>query len=575
MLKLLRHLKPFWLVIAVSISLTMLRALTELSLPTLSADLVNIGIVNGDIGYIRQVGLRMLAFAVCGAVAFICGSYLSSRISAGFARLLREKVFTHVENFSLQEFNRFGTASLINRTTNDITQIQGFLEFGLRMMVTAPLMCLGSIILSFSRDAMLALVFVVVSPVIIVTISLLNRRVLPLFKAIQTRLDTLNLIVREELTGMRVIRAFNRDSYEQERFKEANRDYAATSIRVNRIMGALGPLMSLVVNMTIVCIVWFGSIRIDLGYTNVGDLMAFIQYAMHVVHSFMIITMMFVMIPRASVSAVRITDLLDTVTAIRDPVKIKQVAKKRGHVEFKDITFSYPGAERPVLCNISFGAAPGKVTGIIGGTGSGKSTLMKLMLRFYDVDSGSIFVDGIDIREMAQEELRKMIGYVPQKAILFSGSIRENIGYGKEDASEDELLRAIRIAQATEFISNMEEGVSSWLAQGGKNISGGQKQRLSIARALIRKPQIYIFDDIFSALDYQTEARLRAALYRETADSTVFIVSQRVSTIKNADRIIVLEEGRIAGIGSHSELLDGCGIYREIVASQTSEEGIA
>jgi ATP-binding cassette subfamily B multidrug efflux pump len=575
MFKLLRYLKPFGLAIVISVSMTMLRALAELSLPTLSADLVNIGIADGNVLFIRQIGARMLLFAAGGVAAFIFGSYLLSRVSAGFAKGMREKVFAHIENFSLHEFNRFGTASLINRTTNDIMQLQTFLEIGLRMMIMAPLMCIGSISLAFARDATLALIFVVVSPIIIITITLISRKALPLFKLIQTKLDSLNLIVREELTGMRVIRAFNRDGYEQARFENANHDYAATSIRVNRIMGAMWPLMTLIVNMTIISIVWFGSIRINLGFTKVGDLMAFIQYAMHVVHSFTMITMMFVIIPRASVSAARINEVLDTVTEIRDADILKQAATEEGYVEFKDVTFSYPGAECPVLFNISFCAGPGEVTGIIGSTGSGKSTLMNLLLRFYDVDSGSILIDGVDTREMAQETLRKKIGYVPQKAFLFSGTIQENILYGKENAGEDEVGWAAQVAQATEFITGREGGFSSWLAQRGKNISGGQKQRLSIARALVRKPQIYIFDDVFSALDYKTEAALRAALYKETEHATVFIISQRVSTIKNAGRIIVLEEGRIAGIGSHKELLADCAVYREIVASQLPEEEIA
>ncbi|NMB42073.1 MAG: ABC transporter ATP-binding protein [Firmicutes bacterium] len=575
MLKLLRHLKVFRWAIIISVTMTMLRSMAELSLPTLSADLVNIGIVNGDIPYIWRIGLRMLLFATIGVAAFILSSYLASKVSAGFARLLREKIFTHVENFSLHEFNRFGTASLINRTTNDITQIQGFLEYGLRMMVTAPTMCLGSIALAFYRDATLALVFVAISPLIIVLIFLISRKAFPLFESIQTRLDSLNLIVRELLTGMRVIRAFNREKYEQSRFQAANHGYAITSIRVNRMMGAMWPLMSLVINMTIISIVWFGGIRVDLGYTNVGDLMAFIQYAMHVVFSFMIITMMFVMIPRAAVSANRINEVLDTATKIKDAANPREADKKEGRVEFKNVTFSYPGAERPVLSDISFCAAPGEIIGIIGSTGSGKSTLMNLMLRFYDIEKGSILIDGIDIREMELEHLRAMIGYVPQKAVLFSGTVQENIRHGKENAHEDEISWAAKIAQAAGFISHMQEGFSSWLAQGGKNISGGQKQRLSIARALVRKPFIYIFDDIFSALDYKTEARLRQSLYKEVVDSTVFIVSQRVGTIKNASRIIVLEEGRIAGIGSHSALLDECAVYREIVASQLSEEETA
>jgi len=580
MFKLLRELKPFKLSIAVALLLILIRSLTELYLPTLSADMVNMGIVNGDIQYIRQVGSRMLIITATGILAFILAGYLSSRAAAGFARILREKVFTRVESFSLHEFDRFGTASLVNRTTNDITQVQNFVLFGLRMMIMAPMLSIGCLALAFSRDATLTLVFVVVTPIIFAVISLIIRKGFPLFKAMQAKLDRLNLIVREGLTGIRVIRAFNRDEYEKERFKHANLDYAATGLRVNRIMGAMTPLITLIMNLTIIGIVWFGGIRIELGLTNVGDLMALIQYSMQVMFSFIAISRIFLVIPRATASAARINEVLDTFPEIKDisgeiQPERTQMKTKRGHVEFKDVTFSYPEAERPVLSNISFSAAPGEVTAIIGSTGSGKSTLVSLMLRLYDVDSGSILIDGVDVREMNQKSLRRLIGFVPQKTILFSGTILDNIRYGKEDAGEEEVIRAAETAQATGFISEMKNGFSTVIAQGGKNISGGQKQRLSIARALLRKALIYIFDDSFSALDYATEARLQTALSQEMARSTVFIISQRVSTVRNADRIIVLEEGRVAGIGSHAELTATCHVYREIVASQLSEEEIA
>ncbi len=580
MFRLLRELKPFKLSIAVALLLILIRSLTELYLPTLSADMVNIGIVNGDIQYIRQVGSRMLIITATGILAFILAGYLSSRAAAGFARILRENVFTRVESFSLHEFDRFGTASLVNRTTNDITQVQNFVLFGLRMMIMAPMLSIGCLTLAFSRDATLTLVFVVVTPIIFAVISLIIRKGFPLFRAMQAKLDRLNLIVREGLTGIRVIRAFNRDEYEKERFKDANLDYAATGLRVNRIMGVMTPLITLIMNLAIIGIVWFGGIRIDLGLTNVGDLMALIQYSMQVMFSFIAISRIFLVIPRATASAARINEVLDTFPEINDiSAEIQpertEMETKRGHVEFKDVTFSYPEAERPVLSNISFRAAPGEITAIIGSTGSGKSTLVSLMLRLYDVDSGSILIDGVDVREMTQKSLRRLIGFVPQKTILFSGTILDNIRYGKEDAGEEEVTRAAETAQATGFISEMKDGFASVIAQGGKNISGGQKQRLSIARALLRKARIYIFDDSFSALDYTTEARLRTALSQEMARSTVFIVSQRVSTVRNADRIIVLEEGRVAGIGSHAELTATCHVYREIVASQLSEEEIA
>lgn len=556
----------------------MVRSLAELYLPTLSADMVNIGIVNGDIKYILQIGSRMLIITAAGTFAFILAGYLTSRAAAGYARLLREKVFSRVESFSLQEFDQFGTASLVNRTTNDIMQVQSFVIFALRMMVMAPILSIGCIVLAFSRDAKLAMVFVVATPVILTVIFVIIRKSLPLFRTMQKKLDRLNLIVREGLTGIRVIRAFNRDGYEKKRFETANFEYAATGLRVNRIMGAMTPLITLIMNLAIIGIVWFGGIRIDLGFTNVGDLMALIQYAMQVMFSFVAIARIFLVIPRATASAARINEVLSTNPKILDgpsEERQHQIQKTLGHVEFKDVTFSYPEAETPVLSNISFCAGPGEVTAIIGSTGSGKSTLVHLMLRLYDVDSGSILIDGVDVRELPQKSLREKIGFVPQKSVLFSGTIMDNIRYGKEDAGSEEVARAAEIAQATGFISEMKDGFSSPVAQGGKNLSGGQKQRLAIARALLKKAAIYIFDDSFSALDYTTEARLRGALAQETAGSTVFIISQRVNTVRNADRIIVLDEGRIAGIGSHAELTASCRVYREIVASQLSEEEIA
>ncbi|NLX90899.1 MAG: ABC transporter ATP-binding protein [Firmicutes bacterium] len=577
MINLLRYLKNFKFSIGVSLLLIAIRALAELYLPTLSADMVNIGIVNRDIEYILHVGSWMLIITAAGIAAFILAGYLSSKATAGFARILREEVFSRVESFSLQEFDRFGTASLINRTTNDITQVQNFLVFALRMIVMVPILGAGCIVLAFSRDAILALVFVVVTPVILAVIFFFMRQGLPLFKIMQEKLDRLNLIVREGLTGIRVIRAFNRDSYEKQRFERANFEYAATGLRVNRLMEAMTPLITLIMNLSIIAIVWFGGIRIDLGFTNVGDLMAFIQYAMQVLYSFIAISRMFLIIPRATASAARINEVLNTKPQILDGPAEKQPQdqKTRGHVEFKDVTFRYPEAKRPVLRNISFRAGPGEVTAIIGSTGSGKSTLVHLMLRLYDVDSGSILIDGVDVREMPQKSLREKISFVPQKTILFSGTILDNICYGREDAGSEEVLRAAEIAQAMEFISEMKDGFSSPVAQGGKNLSGGQRQRLAIARALLKKADIYIFDDSFSALDYATEARLRRALAQEMAGATLFIISQRINTVKNADRIIVLDKGRIAGIGTHEELMASCDIYREIVVSQLSEEETA
>ena len=575
MLKLLRFLRPFkWSVSAV-LTLLLGQSLADLYLPTLLADIVDIGIVKGDIQYILRVGGLMLFFAAGSAVCMIAGSFLSSRIATGLGRNLRSKVFSRVESYSLHEFDKVGTASLITRTTNDITQIQQVLIIMMRMMVSAPIMCIGGIIMAVSKDAVLSLVFVAVLPVLAGVLLIILSKGIPLFKAMQVKVDNLNRVLRESLTGIRVVRAFNRQEHERKRFVEANSDLTGTAIRVNKLMAALMPVMMLLMNFSIIAIVWFGGIRIDNGDMQVGAMMAFIQYAMQIMFSLIMISFMFIMIPRAEASAVRINEVLDIIPEINDPEKVKQAGGKRGFVEFKNVTFSYPGAEQPVISNISFQAGPGEVTAIIGGTGSGKSTLMNLIPRFYDIDSGSLLVDGVDVREMSQESLRAKIGFVPQRAALFTGTVADNIRYGKEDATAEEVRRAAETAQATEFITGMKDGFNSVIAQGGVNVSGGQKQRLAIARALVKRPEIYVFDDTFSALDFKTDARLRTALKKETADATVLIVAQRVSTVMDADRIIVMDEGKIAGTGGHRELLNTCAVYREIVSSQLSGEEIA
>ncbi|MEW9094924.1 MAG: ABC transporter ATP-binding protein [Clostridiaceae bacterium] len=575
MIKLFKFLKPYAASIAAVLVLVFFQSLSELYLPTLMSDIVNKGIINGDTNYILRVGGLMLIVAAGGTICTIIASFLSSKIATGFGKILRGNVFSKVESYSLQEFDKIGTSSLITRTTNDITQIQQVLIIILRIMVSAPMMCIGGIIMAVSRDATLSLVIVVAVPIIAGTIFIIVRKGVPLFKIMQTKLDKLNLVLRENLTGIRVIRAFNRNDHEKKRFDEANLDLTNTAIKVNKIMAALMPMMMLLLNFTTIAIIWFGGIRVDRGYMQVGDLMAFIQYVMQIMFSLIMVSMMFVLIPRASASATRINEVLDMTSQINDPEEIVSADSKRGYVEFKDVSFSYSGAEQPVIKNISFSAKPGEVTAIIGGTGSGKSTLISLIPRFYDADSGDILVNGVDIRKMSQEDLRSKIGFVPQKAVLFSGTIEENIKYGKEDATKEEVLHACETAQATEFISNMKDGLNSMIAQGGTNVSGGQKQRLSIARALVRKPEVYIFDDSFSALDFKTDAKLRAALESETEDSTMIIVAQRVSTVMNADRIIVLNDGEIAGMGKHKELLNNCEVYREIVSSQLSEEELA
>lgn len=575
MLRLFKLLKPYRLPIALVLILIFIQTLSELYLPTLMADIVDVGIVHGDTSYILKIGGFMLLVAAFGVVCSIAAGFLSSKVSVGFGRRLRGKIFAHVERFSLQEFDKIGTASLITRTTNDINQVQQVLTMMLRMMIMAPMMCIGGIIMAVSKDAQLSLVLVFVIPILVTAIVTIAVKGMPLFKAMQVKLDKLNLVLREGLTGIRVIRSFNRIDHESRRFDEANLDLTQTAVKVNRLMASLMPIMMLVLNFSTIAILWFGGLRIGNGDMQVGALMAFIQYAMQIMFSLLMVSMMFVMIPRASASAARINEVLEMTPEIKDPVQPKTSRGRQGYIEFRDVTFSYPGAEKPALSNISFHANPGEVTAIIGGTGSGKSTLINLIPRFYDVDSGQILVDGVDVREMSQESLREKIGLVPQKALLFTGTITDNIRYGRETATDEEIRHAARIAQAEEFITGMKDGFDSIIAQGGANVSGGQKQRLSIARALVRKPEIYAFDDSFSALDFRTDARLRAALKEETTNSTVLLVAQRVSTVMDADRIIVLNEGKIAGIGTHRELMDTCKVYREIVSSQLSEEEIA
>ncbi len=575
MFKLLRFIRPYTAAIIAVFVLTLFQSISQLYLPTLMSDIVDTGIVKGDTRYIVRIGGIMLIVAGIGAICTIWGSYLSSKSAVGFGKILRGKVFSRVESFSLNEFDRIGTASLITRTTNDITQVQQVLIMMLRMMISAPMMCIGGIVMAVSKDAALSVIFVVVISALAAVIFIIARKGVPLFRAMQMKLDKLNLVLREGLTGIRVIRAFNRTDYEKKRLYEANQDLTDTAIRVNKLMAALMPVMMLLMNFTTIAIIWFGGIRIDNGYMQVGDMMAFIQYAMQIMFSLIMVSMMFVVVPRAQASAVRINEVLDMVSEIVDPDQTKNGSEKKGFVEFKNVTFSYPGAEQPAICNISFSTGPGEITAIIGGTGSGKSTMINLIPRFYDVDSGAVLVDGVDVREMPQESLREKIGFVPQNVVLFTGTVADNIRYGKQDATDEEVSHAADIAQATEFILQMKQGFNSVIAQGGTNISGGQKQRISIARALVRKPEIYLFDDCFSALDFKTDARLRAALKRETMNGTVIIVAQRVSTVMGADRIIVLDEGRIAGIGKHRELINTCKVYREIVSSQLSEEEIA
>lgn len=526
--------------------------------------------------YILMDGLKMLGLTVLLTSCAIAAGFCLSRLGAGVGRDLRRDVFSKVTNFNNSEMDQFSTASLITRSTNDITQIQNFLSMGFRMMCFAPIMGLGGLIMGVSKSISLAWIMALALIVMLGLISTLFSIALPRFKKMQSLVDRLNLVSREELSGIMVIRAFANQDFVQKRFDGANRDLTSNTLFVNRAMATMMPVMTFVMNGISLLIVWFGGKQIEQSTLQVGDMMAFIQYAMHVIMSFLFISIMFIMVPRASVSAERINEILTTENKVADPKQPKHFAKRpSGLVEFKDVSFRYDGADADVLEHITFTAQPGQTTAFIGSTGSGKSTLINLIPRFYDATHGSVIVDGIDVRDLSQQELRDQIGYVPQKGMLFSGTVASNLRYANAQASDQLLEQSAQVAQADEFIRTLEKGYDTEISQGGTNVSGGQRQRLSIARALVKKPPIYIFDDTFSALDFKTDAKLRKALKGYTENATVFIVAQRVSTIMQADQIVVLDEGKIVGIGKHEDLLKNCETYREIAESQLSKEELA
>ena len=525
--------------------------------------------------YIMTKRAQMLAIAVAVSVASVAVAYFSSRIAAKVSGRMRRDVFAKVESFSNTEFDNFSTASLITRTTNDVQQIQQLITIGIRMLCYAPILATGGLIMAIDKSVSLAwTIAVAVIALIGIMMSILSIA-MPKFKVLQSLTDRLNLVSRENLSGMMVIRAFGNEPFEENRFNDANEDYTYTNRFVQRLMSLLMPAMMLVMNGVSLLIIWFGSQQVADSALQIGDMMAYIQYVMQIIMAFLMISMMFIFLPRASVSATRIGEVLDTDLSITDPNDAQPSLKNEGLITFKDVSYHYPKASENVLNNISFTARPGETTAIIGSTGSGKSTLINLIPRFYDVTDGAIEIDGIDIRKMTQADLRANIGYVPQKGMLFSGNIVSNIAYGKDDASTDEIMKALEVAQAKNFVSEMEDGIETAIAQGGGNVSGGQKQRLSIARALVKKAPIYIFDDSFSALDFKTDAALRSALDAYTDNTTVLIVAQRISTIMDAEQIIVLDKGRIVGIGTHDALMKNCETYQEIAKSQLSEEELA
>ena len=526
-------------------------------------------------GYILTVGLKMLGLTVLLTACAISAGFCMARLGAGVGRDLRRDVFSRVTRFNQSEMDRFSTASLITRSTNDVQQIQMFLSMGFRLMCFAPIMGIGGLVMGLSKCPELAWVLLLALAIMLLVILTLFAVALPRFKKMQQFVDRLNLVSREELSGMMVVRAFSNQKFMQDRFESANHDLTSNTLFVNRAMAVMMPVMTLVMNGVSLLIVWFGGKQIAESNLQVGDMMAFIQYAMHVIMSFLFISMMFIMVPRASVSAERIYEVLSTENRVNDPKQPQHIKNTKGVVRFDNVSFRYDGADAEVLSHISFTARPGETTAFIGSTGSGKSTLVNLIPRFYDVSEGSVSIDGVDVRNLTLHELRDLIGYVPQKGMLFSGDISSNLRYGDKNATDETLHEAADVAQASEFISRLEDGYDTAISQGGTNVSGGQRQRLSIARALVKKAPIYIFDDTFSALDFKTDARLRKALGQYTTHATVLIVAQRVSTIMHAEQIVVLDEGHVVGIGTHEELLRTCDTYREIAESQLSKEELA
>lgn len=573
MIRLANYLKPYARLIVLAVLLLLVQATCDLALPDYMSDIVNKGIVNGDTGYILKVGLQMLGVALVGMVCSTLVGLLASRTAAGVSKDLRTNIFEKVESFSNKEFDRFSASSLITRTTNDITQIQMLLVMMIRLVIYAPILGVGGIIHALAKSKSMSWIIGVAVALLLGLILVMFSLAMPKFKMIQSLIDKLNLVVRENLAGMLVIRAFRTQRFEEKRFDRTNQELTGTNLYVNRVMSGMFPAMMLIMNLITVLVVWVGAKQVSALKMDVGDMMAYMQYVMQIIMAFLMMSIMFIQIPRSSVSAGRIAEVLETepsITNRKDAVTLQQ--RLQGTITFKNVTFTYPGAEEPVLHDINFTALPGQTTAFIGSTGSGKSTLVNLIPRFYDPTAGEIQIDGINIQNITLHDLRQNLGYVPQKGVLFSGTIASNLRYADENAAEQEMLQAAEIAQAMEFIETKPESFAAPIAQGGANVSGGQKQRLSIARALLKNPQIFIFDDSFSALDFKTDANLRAALKARTAASTVLIVAQRISTIMNADQIIVLEQGRIVGRGTHRELLATCEVYREIALSQLSEE---
>jgi len=575
LMRLLReYLKPYTRPLTVVVVLQLIQSMANLYLPNLNADIINNGVAKGDTSVIMNLGGQMLGVTLVQVVCSIAAVYFGARVAMSLGRDVRAAVFDHVQTFSARELGHFGAPTLLTRTTNDVQQVQMVMMLSLTMMIAAPVMMIGGVIMALRQDVELSGILLVVVPLLAGVLALAVGKMRPLFRSMQKRIDTINRTLREQITGVRVIRAFVRDEHERDRFAGANKHLMTVSVGVGRWMALMFPTVLLIMNLSTVGIIWFGGHRVGDGSMQVGSLIAFLSYIMQILMSVMFAVMLFMLVPRAEISAERINEVLDTESTVVPPLEPAGAMTSRAHLEVRDVEFRYPGAVDPVLRGVSFTAEPGETTAIIGSTGSGKTTLLDLIPRLYDVTGGTVLVDGVDVRDLALDSLWSAIGLVPQKPYLFTGTVASNLRYGKEDASDEELWHALDVAQASDFVREMG-GLEASINQGGTSVSGGQRQRLAIARAIVRRPEIYLFDDSFSALDFVTDAALRRALGPETRDATVIVVAQRVSTIRHADRIVVLDEGVVAGIGTHEELMASNETYREIVLSQVTEEEAA
>ncbi|KQR06759.1 multidrug ABC transporter ATP-binding protein [Arthrobacter sp. Leaf145] len=572
---LVRFLRPHQRLLVGVVIFQLAQSIASLYLPTLNADIIDHGVATGDTDYILRMGGLMLLITLLQIACAVVAVYFGAKAAMGMGRDVRDAIFSRVGEFSEQEVTRFGAPSLITRSTNDVQQVQQLVLMSCTLMVAAPMLSIGGVIMAVRQDAQLSWLIAVCVPVLLVAVGLIVTRMVPLFRKMQVRIDAVNRVLREQLTGIRVVRAFVREDMEISRFAKANDDVTDVALRAGRLMALMFPVVMLVMNVSSVAVIWFGSFRIEDGSMQVGTLIAFLSYLMQILMSVMMATFMAVMIPRASVSADRIGEVLDTDSSVRPPSNPVTGGIRRGELEMRDVGFAYPGAERPVLSGLTFTARAGQTTAIIGSTGAGKTTLVNLMPRLFDATTGSVRMDGVDVRDLHPDLLWGHIGLVPQRPYLFSGTVRSNLQYGKPDATQDELWQALRVAQADDFVRGMDGGLDAAISQGGTNVSGGQRQRLAIARALVKQPELYIFDDSFSSLDTATDARLRQALKRHTNGATLVIIAQRVSSIADADRILVLDDGRIVGQGTHEELLETSETYREIVSSQLAAEEAA